>query len=81
MILVEVQAPAIGKRFDFELDEELQMKLVLEDISVLIAKKEQIACENDRDILLYGLRQETVLNRELSLTRQGIKSGDSLILI
>lgn len=80
MILVDVQIPMLDKVFDFELNEEMEAGKVIEDISQLAAHKENLTCKNSKDMCLYILGQEKILERNQSLRQQGVRAGDRLIL-
>ena len=81
MLLVDIQILAIDRTFDFELDENTRVDVLLEDILALTAQKEHILCKNPEPVYLYGMEQEAVLKREESLEQQGVQTGDRLILI
>lgn len=80
MILVDVQVPAMDKVFDFELDEEVKIKQLLDEIPELIAKKEKTQMCNDEKMYLFALERELLLREELTLKEQGIGSGERLVL-
>ena len=81
MLLVDIRILAIDRTFDFELDENTRVDVLLEDILALTAQKEHILCKNPEAVYLYGMEQEAVLKREESLEQQGVQTGDRLILI
>ncbi len=80
MILVDVQIPMLDKVFDFELNEEIKAGKVIEDISLLAAQQEKLTCKNVKEMCLYVLGQEKLLEGNLSLRQQGVRAGDRLIL-
>ncbi len=80
MILVDVQIPMLDQVFDFELNEEMEVEKVIKDISLLAAKQENLICKNGREMCLYVLGQEKLLERNLSLRQQGVRAGDRLVL-
>ncbi len=80
MILVDVQIPMLDRVLDFELNEEMEVEKVIEDISLLAAKQENLICKNNREMCLYVLGQEKLLERNLSLRQQGVRAGDRLVL-
>ncbi len=80
MILVDVQVPMLDQVFDFELNEEMEVEKVIKDISLLAAKQENLICKNGREMCLYVLGQEKLLERNLSLRQQGVRAGDRLVL-
>lgn len=81
MILVDIQVPVLDKVYDFELDEETKVELLIEDILELIAEQERLTCRNKGDMYLYALGQERVLEAGKSLKQQGICAGNRLILL
>ncbi len=80
MILVDIHVPMLDRVYDFELDEDSKVEMLIEDILVLITEQEHLACKNNKDICLYALGKESVLEAEKSLRQQGICAGDRLIL-
>lgn len=81
MILVDIQVPVLDKVYDFELDEETKVELLIEDILELIAEQERLTCRNKGDMYLYALGQERVLEAGKSLKQQGVCAGNRLILL
>ncbi len=81
MILVDIQMPVIDHTFDFELDENTRVDVLLEDILALAAQREHILCKNSKAMYLYGMEQEAILKKEESLGQQGVRTGDRLILL
>lgn len=80
MILVDVQVPALDKVFDFELDEEVKIKSLLDEIPELIAKKQKKQMHSGEKMYLFALERELLLREELTLKEQGIGNGERLIL-
>ncbi len=80
MIFVDVQIPALDKVFDFELDEEVRIKQLLDEIPKLIAKKTKKKIYCNEKWYLYALEREALLQEELTLKEQGIGDGERLIL-
>lgn len=80
MILVDIQVPVLDQVYDFELDEGTEVEMLKEDILALISEQEHAACKNSKEMLLYSLRQEHILEGSRSLKQQGIIAGDRLIL-
>lgn len=81
MILVDIHVPMLDRVYDFELDEESKVERLIEDILVLITQQEQLTCKNNKDIYLYALGREKVLEAGKSLKQQGVCAGERLILI
>ncbi|NBJ93589.1 hypothetical protein D5281_13545 [bacterium 1xD42-62] len=81
MILVDIQIPALDRVYDFELDEGLTVRVLMQDIQTLVSKQEKIPEREDGDSYLYSLGQERILRQEETLKQQGVQDGDRLILI
>lgn len=81
MILVDIQVPALDKIYDFELEEDMQTGLLLDDILHLIARKEGLYVEKKSGIRLYAFGQERFLDEEKGLGQQGVGNGERLILV
>lgn len=81
MILVDIQVPVLDKVYDFELDEETKVEMVLKEILALITQKEGITCEEPEKMCLYVLGQEGILPGDATLRQQGVSDGDRLLLI
>lgn len=82
MILVDIYAPSVNQNYDFNLDENARISLIIDEISSMICQKEQ--CEmkgNVRELLLVSQRLESVLSQENSLSFYNITSGEKLLLI
>ncbi len=94
MILVEVQVPALNRRYDFELDEESHVGDLTDMVTELIREKEGLT-ENregqglERESLtrktekccFYVLEQERILAEDETLKQQGVGNGNILYLI
>ena len=70
MLLVDIQILAIDRTFDFELDENTRVDVLLEDILALTAQKEHILCKNPEAVYVYGMEQEAVDFNMKSLERK-----------
>lgn len=79
MILVDVQAMATGEIYDFELDENQTVEILLKEIKELISGKEQRAF-SDEKFYLYAMYRECFLLENLSMKEQGVRSGERLII-
>lgn len=80
-MLIDVLVPALDSYYDFEIDEETETEKLTKEIILLIEEKEKIKCRDKKRRYLYAPDQDCLLKPEKNLTEQGIKNGDSLILI
>ncbi len=81
MIMVDIQVPVLDQIYDFELEEDWQTGMVLEDILILIAQNADVSIEEREAVQLYSMVQEKILKRGKTLRQQNIRDGDRLILI
>lgn len=81
MILVDVEVPALGMSYDFELDEEAMVSELTEKIMSLVGEQEGVALEKEKDMLLAAFQGKLILEKGQSLSEQGVVNGHRLILI
>lgn len=82
MILVDIWVPALDKSYDFQLDENLTIEVLLGEIGELICQKEQCQMKgNIVDLMLWNADNGMKLNGQVSLGESGIRSGDRLLLV
>lgn len=82
MILVDVVVPSVEKTYDFRLDENAQIFLVVEEITEMIGRCEH--CDmigNKEEVLLCRFDGQIVLNKLSTLRDSGIKDGGRLMLL
>jgi hypothetical protein len=82
MILVDVTVPSVEKTYDFNLDENAQISLVMEEIVGMICQKEQ--CEmigNKENLLLCQYGGQVILNKQSTLKECGVTNGYRLLLV
>lgn len=82
MILVDVTVPSVEKTYDFNLDENAQIALVIEEIAGMICQKEH--CEiigNKEELLLCRYEEQVVLDRASTLRESGLENGGRLLLV
>jgi len=81
MILVDVQVIQLGMVYDFELDEDKTIREVVEDIVLLICKKERLEWIPGTGFYLYSMSREGILSFEATFKEMGIRNGERLVLI
>ena len=82
MILVDIWVPALDKSYDFQLDENLAVGVLLGEIGELICQKEQCRMKgNAADLMLWNADNGMRLNLQSSLGECVIRSGDRLLLV
>lgn len=82
MLLVEVKAPAIGGRYDFELEESAAIGVLIPEITAVICQRERCQCfEGAQGLWLYSQELGRRLLPDEVLGTCGVCSGHSLILV
>lgn len=82
MILVDIYVPAVGNTYDFQLDEDEKISTIIEEIGELIGQKEHSqVVGNVNELMLCSRENSVILKKNLSLAKQGIRTGSSLILV
>lgn len=82
MILVDIYVPVIDKRYDFQLDENIPVELVIKEIAEMICRKEQcLLLGEPSELMLWGIRKKSKLNWWDTLYEGNIQSGECLMLV
>jgi len=82
MILVDMNVPSVNNVYDFQLDENTTIDVLIEEISELIEQKEQCFLAGDRkNLLLCDMKYKCPLPSNYTLRECGIQTGDSLFLV
>lgn len=82
MILVDIYVPAVGNVYDFQLDEEEKVSVIIEEIGELIGQKEHCQIVGDiKSLMLCWQKEQKILSPDLTLSLAGIRNGDSLLLV
>lgn len=82
MILVDIYVPGVNRTYDFSLDENAGISLLLEEISGMICQKEQCTLDGSvKELLLISQSRKKILSPELTLASYGIVQGDRLMLV
>lgn len=82
MIMVDIYMPAIDESFDFMLDENADLDVVILEVSEMIARKtrSEIGPE-DGGFVLYYVDGKVPLASERTLYESGVRDGDRLIMV
>ncbi len=82
MILVDIYVPAVNQTYDFSLDENARISLLLEEISGMICQKEQCQLRGSvKELLLVSQSSKKILNSEKTLSYYRVNQGDRLMLV
>jgi hypothetical protein len=81
MINVDVYVPSLDRVYNFNLDEESKLSVLIEELSELICKKEHSLLEGEKERFIMGsIDQRLNFNSEYSLKEYSVKNGERLIL-
>ena len=82
MVLVDIYVPSVDKTYDFQLNEGIEIRTVLEEISEMIGQKEHSRIVGSTDELyLCHYKTKRVLDKRISLKEAGVVTGDKLLLV
>lgn len=84
MIMVDIYMPAIDESFDFMIDENADLDVVVLEVSEMIARKtgSELKPESDGDgFVLYYMDRRVPLMSDKTLYESGVRDGDRLILV
>ncbi len=80
MIMVDVTVPSIGRQYNFSLEEQASISMLIAEITEVICQKEccQLAGSVDR-LNLCSYERKKILSPEGTLSQYGIANGSRLM--
>lgn len=81
MIIVEIEVPVMGKRYDFQIDESVPLCEVKEEIVEMICRKEQCLLRGDPGRLLLWTQSGAEIRQQYSARGNGLRTGERLLLV
>lgn len=81
MIIIEVEVPIMGKRYDFQIDENVPLSEVKEEIADMICSKEQCLLEGSLHRMLAWMQDGRQLSQERTAQENGLRTGSRIILV
>lgn len=82
MILVDVKVPSLGRTYDFSLDEQAAVSVLIPEMVEMICQKERCGLEGQRNRLnLCCMDTGQILPPDTSLKEQNIVNGKLLMLV
>lgn len=82
MINVDVYVPSLDRMYNFNLDEESRISVLIEEISELICQKEHSTLDGEKNRFIMGsVDKKMNFNPRSSLREYSIKNGEKLILV
>lgn len=82
MILVGIYVPSMDRDYDFNLDENARVSVLVEEISELICKKEHSALSGKLNRFVMGsIDRQINFQPYYTLRELNVKNGERLILL
>ena len=82
LILVDIEFPAINKKYDFKLDENTFILELIDQIgAMVIPMTEKNSEEKLKDMLLCEGERNRILEMDKTLKQCGVGNGSHLVLI
>lgn len=82
MIMVDVMVPAIGRTYNFNLDETAKISELIAEIAEVICQKESCMPEGRvEQFCICSMEQAKILSADASLRQYGITYGNRLMLV
>lgn len=82
MILVEIVVPSTDGSYEFKLNEDVPVGVLLEEICSVVSEKEQCSQSSDKgSLILFNYQKKAELSPNMTLYENGITTGDKLFLL
>lgn len=82
MIMVDVIVPSIGRTYNFSLEENVAIHMLIAEISEVISQKENCVLDGKpEELTLCSMEQSRILSPEATLGKYGILNGNRLLLV
>ncbi len=82
-IIVEIKCPATSKSYEFRISKKLSvaegMKKIISEIRGLEHNEAIFTANND--ISIFSIRENNILNENMTFSENGVKSGDTLMIL
>lgn len=82
MIMVDIYMPTIDESYDFMVDENADLDVVILEVTEMIARKTRSELTaNEEGFVLYFADRKVPLLSDKTLYESGVRDGDKLILV
>ena len=82
MVTVDVFVPAMNVTYDFQLDENTLIQVLIDEIvEILLKKTGGDTLNNPESFLLCNLASEEIFNRRKTLADYRIRNGNRLMIV
>lgn len=82
MLMVDIDVLSIGRKYNFTLEEQVPVSVIISEICEVICQKENCSLGNPENTLtLSSLENGVMMSPELTLSEYGVRNGHTLILV
>lgn len=82
MIIVEISIASMNTKYDFEIDEDTKLRLIMEEINDILSRKTRSPIgKTSGNFILCDINRSRVLDPNLTVEQNGLRSGSQLILL
>lgn len=82
MILTDIYVPALNETYDFQLDETVPVRLLIDEIAQILQKKSGGTQEPlSHPFVLCSFEQMCILDGSKTLQENGITNGSALLIV
>ncbi len=82
MIIVDIEVPSVGRKYNFSLDEQISIHTLIQEINEVICQKESCYLDNKKsELCLCDVDNGRLMNENLSLSQYNIRNGSHLLLV
>lgn len=82
MVLVDIFVPSVAQTYNFSLNEAVEISAIINEITGMIAQKEQTGLAGrQEDLNLYNVKEQRILPRGNTLSDCNVIPGSYLMLV
>ena len=82
MLHIDVSVPALGRSYEFQVNEQVKIGALADEISAVVSTKEQMKWKDDTaGLVLCNTANGNVLPNEKTLLECAVGNGSRLILV
>jgi uncharacterized ubiquitin-like protein YukD len=81
VVIVDVEVVSLGRRYNFSLEEEASISVLIDELCEVTCQRENCVMEGEEGkIVLASMESGTIMDPDLTLSEYGIRNGSRLIL-
>lgn len=82
MVLVDVYVPSVNNTYDFQLDEDVRIGMLIEEIGEMVCRSEHCQLDGRMEkLLLCSMDNREIISKRTTLKEYGVKNGAKLMLL